>query len=67
MTTAFRALIDSFDALSERERLKAAVELFRRVALPDELSDEVFRDLDAREDCGCRTLASVRSGWSISG
>ncbi len=57
VTTAVRALIDSFDAFFECERLEVAIELFRRVALSDELSDEVlvvvadevFRELDARK------------------
>jgi hypothetical protein len=52
-----QALLESFDALSDGERHEAAVELLRRVAPPDGLSDEalvvaadeVFRDLDARE------------------
>jgi hypothetical protein len=57
VTTAVQALFDSFDALSEGERHEVAVELFRRVAPPEQLpdealvaaADEVFRELDARE------------------
>jgi predicted HAD superfamily phosphohydrolase len=57
VTTAVQALFNSFDALSEDERHEVVVELLRRVAPTDELSDEalvaaadeVFRELDARE------------------
>ncbi len=57
MTTAVQILLDSFEALSEVERHEAAVELLRRLAPTDDLSDEalveaadeLFRELDARE------------------
>jgi hypothetical protein len=60
MTTAVRALLDSFDALSEVERHEVAVELLRRAThpamaeLPDQsmvaAAKELFRELEAHED-----------------
>lgn len=57
MTTAVRALLDSFDALSDAECHEVAIELLRRLAPPSEVpdeafvatADEVYRELDARE------------------
>jgi hypothetical protein len=65
VTTAVQALLDSFDALPERERHEVAVELLRRVApsaeLPDEAlvaaADEVFLELDARAAADARPEA----------
>ena len=57
MTTAVRALLKSFDALSETERQETALEILRRMAPEGELpaeaqveaADELFRILDAEE------------------
>jgi predicted HAD superfamily phosphohydrolase len=62
MTTAVKALLNSFDALSQSEQHEAAIELLRRVTTPLELSDEalvesadeVFRELDEREASDAR-------------
>ena len=62
MTPAVRALLDSFEALSQSEQHEAAVELLRRTTSPLELSDEVlvesadevFRELDEREATDAR-------------
>jgi len=64
MTSAVQALLESFDALPEPERHEAAVELLRRATLPapaglpDEApvaaADELFRELDAREEADAR-------------
>jgi hypothetical protein len=57
MTTAVRALLESFEALSQAEQQEAAIELLRHFKSPQELSDNalvelvegVFRGLDERE------------------
>ncbi len=62
MTTAVRALLNSFEALSQSEQHEAAIELLRRITSPLELSDEalvesadkVFRELDEREATDAR-------------
>ncbi len=59
MSDSVRALLDSFDAVSETERIEAAVEILRRVRstkseLPDdalvEAADSLFLLLDAEEE-----------------
>ena len=59
MTLSVRALLESFDALSETDRVEAAVEILRRVTslegeLPDqafvEAGDMLFSLLDAEEE-----------------
>lgn len=59
MTTAIRALLETFDSLSDAERQEAAVEILRRVMpprgdLPDETllkaADALFCMLDAEEE-----------------
>jgi hypothetical protein len=59
MTVAVRALLESFDALSETDRVEAAVEILRRVKsaetdLPEqalvEAADTLFTLLDAEEE-----------------
>jgi hypothetical protein len=63
MTTAVRALLDTFDGLSEPERREAAVEILRRVTasegdLPEEAlveaADALFCALDAEEAVDAR-------------
>ena len=59
MTLSVRALLESFDALSETDRVEAAVEILRRVTsaeaeLPEqalvEAGDVLFSLLDAEEE-----------------
>ena len=59
MTHSVRALLESFDALSETDRVEAAVEILRRVTpaeveLPEqalvEAGDKLFSLLDAEEE-----------------
>lgn len=64
MTAAVQALLQSFEALSEAEQHDITVELLRRATvpstaeLPDEAlvtaADELFQDLDAREEADAR-------------
>lgn len=63
MTVAVQTLLANFDALSERERQEAAVEILRRVTtsegdLPDsalvEAADALFESLDAEEAAHAR-------------
>jgi hypothetical protein len=58
MPTTVKALLDSFDALSEADRLEAAVEILRRISPGDagvtnrafvEVADKAFSILDAEE------------------
>jgi hypothetical protein len=58
MPPAVRALLESFDALSEADRLEAAVEILRRISPGDagvtdrafvEVADEAFSILDAED------------------
>jgi hypothetical protein len=58
MSPTVKSLLDSFDALSERERHQATVEILRRIAPADvdlmeqvfiEAADEAFSALDAEE------------------
>jgi hypothetical protein len=59
MNTAVQQLLESFDALSEADKQRAAVEILRRVSadvagdVPEstlvEAADELFRALDAEE------------------
>ena len=59
MTPSVRGLLESFDALSETDRVEAAVEILRRVTpveaeLPEqalvEAADKLFTVLDAEEE-----------------
>jgi hypothetical protein len=59
MTLSVRAVLESFDALSEADRVEAAVEILRRVTpvepeLPEqvlvEVGDRLFYLLDAEEE-----------------
>ena len=59
MTLSVRAVLESFDALSEADRVEAAVEILRRVTpveaeLPErvlvEAGDMLFSLLDAEEE-----------------
>ena len=68
MTLSVRSLLDTFDALSETDRVEAAVEILRRVTpaeseLPEqvfaEAADTLFSLLDAEEE-GAVTWAAVR-------
>jgi hypothetical protein len=63
MTIAVRALLETFDALSETERQEAAVEILRRVTVPEEelpedalveAADVLFCALDAEEAADAR-------------
>jgi hypothetical protein len=59
MTVAVQKLLDSFEALPNQEKHLAAVEILRRISGPAEndlseqalveISDELFRTLDAEE------------------
>ncbi len=67
MTASVRQLLESFNALSEAEKYEATVELLRhlqqdtRGGLSDEalveVADELFRDLEAREEADARAEA----------
>jgi hypothetical protein len=63
MTTAVKAILESFDALSDVERREAAVEIIRRMTpedgeLPEgmlvEAADALFSTLDAEEAANAR-------------
>ena len=64
LTKAVQQLIATFDSLSEAEKQTAAAEVLRRVSrlapaeLPDEslveAADELFRELDAREQADAK-------------
>lgn len=63
MTIAVRALLDTFDGLSESERREAAAEILRRVTASDgdlteealvDAADALFRALDAEEAADAR-------------
>jgi hypothetical protein len=67
MTLSVRSLLDTFDALSETDRVEAAVEILRRVTpaeseLPEqvfaEAADTLFSLLDAEEE-GAVTWAAL--------
>ena len=59
MSTAVQQLLDTFDALPEADKHRAAIEVLRRIVpagaedLPDsaliEAAEELFRNLDAEE------------------
>lgn len=72
MNPAVQRLLESFDALSEADKHRAAVEIIRRVSAPAkgdvpesalvEAADERFRALDADEGGHAPARTAARSG-----